>query len=99
MGEKSRFENQKSRIEDMDALCFALEEFEKRHPKDTWPDGFIQRMTPYFSYDCENRTIVRFSVASKESNKGMDLFTATIDPDNLEVTVQFDSGLAEFIGQ
>lgn len=59
--------HQKTRMDFKTANAFASDEFEKRHPRETWPEWVIPCTVVSYSSDENKRIIVSYSVSFKET--------------------------------
>lgn len=55
-----------SRMDDKMAMAFAGEEFEKRHPRDTWPEWLRPCTVVSYTFDDDRRFVVSFTVSVQE---------------------------------
>ena len=56
----------KSRMDGETAKAFAGEEFEKRHPRETWPEWLRPCTVISYGRDQQQRFVVSFAVSAKE---------------------------------
>ena len=57
---------ERSRMDGDTAMAFAVSEFEKRHPRETWPEWFAPCTVMGYTRDERDRFVVSFTVTLKE---------------------------------
>ena len=90
---------QTRRMDDLTATAFAFEEFERRHPKESWPPWLLRCTVPGVAYDRDDRAIVSLAVTPKATNRGITFFEAVVDPRTAEVEVLIDDDPVALTGK
>jgi hypothetical protein len=81
------------------AMAFAGEEFEKRHPRETWPEWIRRCTVVSYSKDKQGRFVVSLCVTPKATNDAVAYFEVTVDSETAETTVLIDKDLSSFVGE
>jgi hypothetical protein len=97
---KNRAHERKATMDLETARAFALEEFEKRHPRSSWP-AWLSRCTVD---SCGSRGgdlchRIALAVTPKATGQPVIYFEASVDPQTAMVTVLIDRDPSEFSGE
>lgn len=91
-----RTKRKKSRMDDLTAIAFAVEAFEKLHPRETWPPWLWSHAIRSYGTTDENDFIVNFTCKPKSKPDTETFFTAVVDCWNAKTTVIKDTPLKNY---
>jgi hypothetical protein len=89
----------RSRMDDVTAMAFAGHEFEKRHPRSTWPSWLRRCTVASVHEDRAGRIIVSLAVTPIATNAGVCYFEVAVHAATAETEVLLDTDFNGFNGE